>query len=199
MVATSRRWWSGEAAWGTLVSVTVLPQSRPLTADDLATIPDDGHRYELIDGTLIVTPAPSWRHQRAVARLMKRLMDAADEGLEVLAAPFDVRLADDTVLQPDVLVCLVTDLTQRNLPVAPLLAIEVLSPSTRLVDLNLKRARYEAAGCSSYWVVDPTAPSLTAWELRDEAYVGVASVTGGELFTAAHPFRVALAPRDLVD
>lgn len=182
------------------MTVTVLPQSRPLTADDLAAIPDDGHRYELIDGTLIVTPAPSWRHQRAVARLLRTLMDAAPDGsLEVLAAPFDVRLADDTVLQPDVLVCRVTDLTQRNLPVAPLLAIEVLSPSTRLVDLNLKRARYEAAGCDSYWVVDPSAPSIAAWELRDGAYADVASVTGGELFSAAHPFPVTLAPRDLVD
>lgn len=182
------------------MSVTVLPQSRPLTADDLAAILDDGHRYELIDGTLIVTPAPSWRHQRAVARLLKTLMDAVpDDGLEVLAAPFDVRLADDTVLQPDVLVCHVTDLTQRNLPVAPLLAIEVLSPSTRLVDLNLKRARYEAAGSDSYWVVDPTAPSITAWELRGGTYVEVSSVTGGEVFTATHPFPVALAPRDLVD
>jgi Uma2 family endonuclease len=182
------------------VTVTVLPQSRPLIADDLAAIPDDGHRYELIDGTLIVTPAPSWRHQRAVARLLRTLMDAVtDDGLEVLAAPFDVRLADDTVLQPDVLVCRVADLTQRNLPVAPLLAIEVLSPSTRLVDLNLKRARYEAAGCDSYWVVDPTEPSITAWALRDGAYVEVASVAGGELFSAARPFPVALAPKDLVD
>ncbi|KQV77889.1 hypothetical protein ASC64_03475 [Nocardioides sp. Root122] len=181
------------------MSVTVLPQSRPLTADDLSALPDDGHRYELIDGTLIVTPAPSWRHQRAVARLLRALMDAADGHLEVLAAPFDVRLADDTVLQPDVLVCRVSDLTQRNLPAAPLLAVEVLSPSTRLVDLNLKRARYEAAGCPSYWVVDPEAPAITAWDLRDGAYVEVASVAGGERFAAAHPFPIALAPRDLVD
>ena len=169
--------------------------------ETLYTLNEVGARvYELIDGTLIVTPAPSWRHQRAVARLLRTLMDAApDGGLEVLAAPFDVRLADDTVLQPDVLVCHVTDLTQRNLPVAPLLAIEVLSPSTRLVDLNLKRARYEAAGCDSYWAVDPTAPSITAWDLRDGAFVEVASVTGGELLTTAHPFPVAVAPRDLVD
>lgn len=101
--------------------------------------------------------------------------------------------------EPDVLVCHVSDLTPRNLPVAPLLAVGVLTPSTRLVDLNLERARCEAAGCSSYWVVDPTAPSITAWELRDGEYVEVAAVTGGELFTAAHPCPVALAPRELVD
>lgn len=181
------------------MTVTVLPQSRPLTADDLAAVPDDGHRYELIDGTLIVTPAPSWRHQRVVARLLRTLMDAAVDGLEVLAAPFDVRLADDTVLQPDVLVCRVSDLTQRNLPVAPLLAVEVLSPSTRLIDLNLKRARYEAAGCASYWVVDPDAASIVAWELRDGAYVEVAAVAGDEPFTAARPVPVSLTPQSLVD
>ncbi|MDR7252277.1 Uma2 family endonuclease [Nocardioides sp. BE266] len=179
--------------------MTVLPQSRPLTADDLNGLPDDGHRYELIDGTLIVTPAPSWRHQRAVARLMRALMDAAADGLEVLSAPFDVRLADDTVLQPDVLVCRVSDLTQRHLPTAPLLAIEVLSPSTRLVDLSLKRARYEAAGCLSYWVADPEAPAITAWELHEGAYVEVAALSGGEPFTAAHPFPVSLTPQSLVD
>lgn len=181
------------------MTVTVLPQSRPLTADDLAAVPDDGHRYELVDGTLIVTPAPSWRHQRAVARLLRTLMDAAPDGLEALAAPFDVRLADDTVLQPDVLVCRVSDLTQRNLPVSPLLAVEVLSPSTRLIDLNLKRARYEAAGCQAYWVVDPDAPSITAWELRDGAYVEVAAVRGDEAITASHPILVSLTPRSLVD
>lgn len=180
------------------MTVTVLPQSRPLTADDLAVLPDDGHRYELVDGTLIVTPAPSWRHQRAVVRLVTALVGAAPAELEVLTAPFDVHLADDTVLQPDVLVCRQTDLTERNLPVTPLLAVEVLSPSTRLVDLNLKRARYEAAGCPSYWVVDPDAPSITAWELSDGIYVEVASSVGVDVFTSADPCPITVVPRDLI-
>lgn len=180
------------------MTVTVLPQSRPLTADDLAVLPDDGHRYELVDGTLIVTPAPSWRHQRAVVRLATVLVAAAPADLEVLTAPFDVHLADDTVLQPDVLVCRQADLTQRNLPVPPLLAVEVLSPSTRLVDLNLKRARYEAAGCPAYWVVDPDAPSITAWELKDGAYVEVASSVGTAVFASTGPCPVTFLPRDLV-
>lgn len=194
----NRPWWPVETAWGTLVTVTVLPQSRPLTADDLAVLPDDGHRYELIDGTLIVTPAPSWRHQRAVVRLVTALVSAAPGELEVLTAPFDVRLADDTVLQPDVLVCRLADLTQRDLRAAPVLAIEVLSPSTRLVDLNLKRARYEAAGCPAYWVVDPDAPSITAWELRDGAYVEVTTCVAAEVFTSTQPCAMTLVPQDLV-
>ena len=181
-----------------MVDMTVLPQSRPLTADDLAVVPDDGHRYELVDGTLIVTPAPSTRHQRVVVRLLKVLLDAAPEDLEVLTAPYDVRLADDTVLQPDVLVCRRVDLTAQNLPTAPLLAVEVLSPSTRLVDLNLKHARYEAAGCPAYWVVDPDEPSLRAWELRHGSYVEVSSVGGAEEFSTTLPCSVALCPDDLV-
>lgn len=181
-----------------MVNMTVLPQSRPLTSNDLAGVPDDGHRYELVDGTLVVTPAPSTRHQRAVARLLRTLMDAVPTDLEVLAAPYDVRLADDTVLQPDVLVCRRADLTEQYLPTAPLLAVEVLSPSTRLVDLSLKHGRYEAAGCPSYWVVDPDEPSLRAWELRDGTYVEVAVAVGSEELSMTLPAPMMLVPDDLV-
>lgn len=73
------------------------------------------------------------------------------------------------------------------------MAIEVLSPSTRLFDLNLKRARNEAAGCPSYWVVDPGVPSLVAWELREgTGHVEVAHVTGSEIWAAAAPYAVTL-------
>lgn len=137
------------------------------TEDDLPGMPDDGNRYEIVDGSLIVTPSPIRRHQRAVVALTRRLAQACPPDLEVLVAPFDVRISATTVLQPDVLVTSRDDGDQRQLPGPPLLAVEVLSPSTRLIDLGLKRARYEAAGCPSYWVVDPVAPSLTAWQLVD--------------------------------
>lgn len=181
-----------------MVDVTVLPQSRPLIVDDLAVVPDDGHRYELVDGTLIVTPAPPTRHQRAVVRLLRILLDAVPDELEVLTAPYDVRLADDTVLQPDVLVCRRDDLTELNLPTAPLVAIEVLSPSTRLVDLNLKHGRYEAAGCPSYWVIDPAEPSLRVWELRDGTYVEVVRAVGNDQASMVIPVAVSVTPDDLV-
>ncbi|TRW44257.1 Uma2 family endonuclease [Georgenia yuyongxinii] len=89
-------------------------------------------------------------------------------------------LAEDTVLQPNVLVAERANLTERDLAAAPVLAVEVLSPSTRLIDLTLKRVRYEAAGTSSYWVVDPEEPAVTAWELVTGRYVEVADVTGTE-------------------
>jgi Uma2 family endonuclease len=184
---------------GTMMTVTTLPRSRPLTWRDLEAMPDDGHRYELVDGALVVTPAPSVRHQRLAFRLARILDDACPDTLMLLMAPFAVLLAEDTELQPDVLVARRTDLTERNLPAAPVLAVEVLSPNTRLIDLNLKRARFEMAGCPSFWVVDPDALELTAWELLNGAYVQVAHVVGEEPFRASRPFPVTVVPADLLD
>ena len=179
-------------------TVTTLPRGRALTRADLDAMPDDGHRYELVDGTLIVTPAPSYRHQTIVGQLHLLLATACPSDLHVLMAPFDVALAEDTIMQPDLVIARREDFTARDLPVAPLLAVEVLSPSTRRVDLTLKRSRYEAAGCASYWVVDPDQPALTAWELRDGEYVEVAHVTGEERFAASAPYDVVLCPAQLL-
>lgn len=175
-----------------------LPWSRPLTQADLETMPDDGHRYELLDGALLVTPAPMTRHQRAVTRLVRTLDPLVRGELELFTAPFDVVLADDTVLQPDLLVARVADLTARNLPAAPVLAIEILSPSTRRIDLLLKRSRYEAAGCPAYWVVDPDEPSIIAWELHDGTYAESGRASGSDALVLAAPFAVRIVPADLV-
>ncbi|HZO64390.1 MAG TPA: Uma2 family endonuclease [Kribbellaceae bacterium] len=179
-------------------AVMPLPRSRPLTRADLDTMPDDGHRYELIDGVLVVTPAPSNVHQTVSVHLVVLLSSACPPDLKLLHAPFDVALAEDTVMQPDLLVARRVDFTTRDVPVAPLLAVEILSPSTRRFDLVLKRSRLEAAGCASYWVVDPDRPSLVAWELRDRVYVEVANVSGDEVFRATRPFEVAITPADLI-
>lgn len=79
-----------------------------------------------------------------------------------------------------------------------MLAVEVLSPSTRHVDLTLKPSRLAAAGCPSYWVVDPAVPSLTAFELRGGSYAEVATATGDEDFAAVAPYAVTIRPADLV-
>jgi Uma2 family endonuclease len=173
------------------------PPNRPLTRDDLDRIPDDGHRYELIDGALIMTPAPSPLHQIVVANLLLKLAAAAPPELTVLVAPLDVAISADTVIQPDVLVARREDFTERDLPKPPLLAVEVLSPTTKRVDLLLKWSRLEAAGCPAYWVVDPDTPSLIAWEMRDGAYAQVAKVTGDEVARLEVPFGVTVVPVDL--
>jgi Uma2 family endonuclease len=175
-----------------------LPWGRPLVRADLDAMPDDGHRYELVDGVLLVSPAPKPLHQRVVGRLFRLLDDACPDDCEVFVARLDVVLADDTVLEPDLLVARRTDLTERDLPAAPLLAVEVLSPSTRRFDLTLKRSRFEAAGVGSYWVVDPDEPSLIAWDLEAGRYVEAAHVSGDETYAARRPYELLVTPRALV-
>lgn len=179
-------------------AVTTLPYGRALTRDDLASLPDDGHRYELLDGALIVTPAPSPAHQRAVLRLGAALLAEAPRQLDVMVAPLDVVLDDSTVLQPDILVAPRAAFTRRDLPVAPTLAVEVLSPSTRRVDVVLKHDRYRAAGCASYWVVDPDEPSILAWQLAATAYVEVGHAEGSQALELTEPFPLRIVPADLV-
>jgi len=78
------------------------------------------------------------------------------------------------------------------------LAVEVLAPSTRKIDLTLKRATYEAAGCPSYWVVDPEGPTVTAWELRDGIHVECAHAAAGTRFAVTLPFPVEFDPVELL-
>lgn len=182
-----------------MVGMTTRPGSRRLTRADLAETPDDGYRYEIIDGELFVTPAPSTRHQTILGDLYLRLRQACPPDLRVLFAPYAVGLAEDTEIQPDLLVAARTAFTDKDLPEAPLLAVEILSPSTRRTDLVLKRDRLERAGCPSYWVIDPAGPRLTAWQLVDGSYVEVADVGPDDTWSTDLPFPVTVTPRDLLD
>ncbi|MFB9311635.1 Uma2 family endonuclease [Nocardioides plantarum] len=181
----------------------LLPVGRPLVVEDLADYPDDGRRYELIDGVLLVSPSPRRLHQRAVAQLYLLLAAACPADHEVLFAPYDVRLADDTVLVPDLIVARDADLTDRWLPTAPLLAIEVLSPSTRAFDLLVKKDRLRRAGCAHYWVVDVDEPSVTAWRLVGHGeladYETVAEVHGEARLVLDRPFPIEVVPQRLVE
>lgn len=174
-----------------------LPRGRALTRDDLETMPDDGHRYELLDGILVVSPGPTFRHQSASAELLVALKAAVVEPWAVIHAPFDVVLADDTVLQPDLLIASREDFTDRDLPSAPMLAVEILSPSTRNIDLLLKKERLQRAGCRHYWVVDPDEPSITAWTLVDGRYERAARAVEEDFLEIAEPFVFRLAPASL--
>ncbi len=104
-----------------------------------------------------------------------------------------------TELRPDVLVAAHDEFTPKHLPGASLLAVEVLSPSTRRIDLLLKRDRLQQAGAASYWLVDPEEPSVLVLELRDGAYTERAHVRGDEAYDAVLPFPVRLVPSALPD
>lgn len=183
-----------------MAGVTTTAQHGPLTREDLDRMrdADPGRRYELIDGSVVVTPAPGRWHQSAVLEVAVLLRQHCPPELTVMIAPFDVVLTPDTSVQPDVLVARRADLSDRDLPGAPLLAVEVLSPSTRRIDLLLKRERYQRAGCPSCWVIDPLEPSLTVWELHDDRYAEPRVVTGEDQIRLTTPFAVHVRPADLV-
>lgn len=181
---------------GVMVETELIPGG--WTYADLERLPDDGHRYEIIDGILLVNASPIPDHQEVQFRLWRLLDDAAPGELRVLGAPLDIVLADDTVVEPDVLVARRADFTDKNLPAVPLLVVEVLSPSTQVIDRNMKLERYQRAGTPSYWMIDPRSLRLVARELVDGAYVVVADVAGSESWSAERPFPVTVTPRDLL-
>jgi Uma2 family endonuclease len=170
------------------------------TVDDLERMPNDGRRYELVDGVLIVSPAPGVPHQVVLRELVVLLHVACPRDLGVVPGP-GVRMSDDTELIPDLVVVHRDQLTPRRVTRPPLLAIEIQSPSTALFDLNTKKAVYERFSIGSYWIVvpDPDQPELTAFELRDGQYRQVAHVTGGQPFRAQQPFPVEIVPANLVE
>jgi Uma2 family endonuclease len=174
----------------------------PFTVDELERMPEDGRRYELIDGMLIVSPAANVPHQRVAFVLGMLLEDACPNDLVAFGTAINVRFSLRSALEPDVAVVRVADAEGGPVRITgtPLLVAEVLSPDSVLRDLNLKKAAYERFGIPSYWVVDPDVdrPSLQAFELDGDCYAQVADVTGSETFHASKPFSVEIVPERLV-
>lgn len=113
-------------------------RGRAWTGADLAELPEDGHRYEVLDGALVVTPAPLAAHQQALTGIFRQLLADGAPDLTVLVAPLDVTLDDRTVVQPDLLVARRAQIERRGLRGRPELAVEILSPGSQVVDRNLK-------------------------------------------------------------
>ena len=142
------------------------------TAERVRALPDDGWRHEVVDGELLVTPAPSWRHQAAVGALYRRLHEylSRERAGAVVVAPADIELDDRTLVQPDLFV---VPLRAGRRPEswaeagALLLVIEVLSPATARADRQTKRQRYQRAGAGEYWIVDLDARLVDRWRPED--------------------------------
>jgi Uma2 family endonuclease len=183
----------------TMDGMSVMPRdATDWTVEDLDRIPDDGLRYELLDGILLVTPAPIVVHQRAVGNVFSALRALCPPELEAFVAPLDWRPDRRTSLQPDVLVARVADLERTNITAPLVLAVEVLSPSTRRKDAVLKRSKYEDSGVLSYWLVDPDEPAITAYDLIDGQYVEAGRSTRDQPLTLTRPCAITLTPADLI-
>ena len=147
------------------------PKQGLWTYQDYACIPEDGHRYEVVNGVLYMSPAPNMGHQRIVGRIFYYLVTHVDlPGLgQVYQAPTDVELSPGDVVQPDVLVVLNSHLdrvTPSRLIGAPDLVVEVASPRTARHDLSEKLYAYARAEVPEYWIVNPDAQTIEVlvWE-----------------------------------
>jgi Uma2 family endonuclease len=146
-----------------------------MTYADYAALPDDGRRYQVIAGELVMTPAPSIAHQDFLQNLGYFLREhvRANRLGKVIFAPCDVILSDENVVQPDVLFISKDRLdiiTEANVRGAPDLVVEVLSPGTAHVDRTQKRDLYARFGVREYWLVSPEAATIEILVLRENAY-----------------------------
>ena len=157
---------------GQIMGMPAMPE--PVTSiEELLALPEDGMRHELLDGEHVVTPAPSFNHQRAVKEFVRALdADIGDQDeVEWLTSPADIILGPRTLVQPDLFITVqksskaVKSWTDVG---TPRIAIEILSPSTAARDRNQKRRLYLEAGVEEYWIVDVDARVVERWRHGDE-------------------------------
>jgi Uma2 family endonuclease len=161
-----------------------------LTYPELRLMPDDGKRYELIDGEIFVSPSPSEKHQRQSGRLFLSMgghVVRHDLG-RVYYAPFDVVFGEKTALQPDLLF-----VSKARLGIigpeyiigAPDLVVEILSPSRPAYDRVTKLEQYALYGVAEYWIVDPMAESVEIYVLAGRKYELKGLFTGSQVLSTA--------------
>jgi Uma2 family endonuclease len=148
----------------------VMPDTLPWTRARVLALPDDGNRYELLDGELVVTPSPAFRHQSVVGELMAVLQPhvRAHRLGRLLSSPADLFSRLGQLAQPDLFLLPTRVVGEWEAHPVPSLVIEVLSPSTARYDRGLKRRFYQRAGVPEYWIVDPDARMVERWRPGDE-------------------------------
>jgi len=163
------------------------PAATKMTYDQYCLLPDDGNQYEVIDGELFVTPAPSPKHQEIAGELfalLKAHVKARRLG-KVYIAPVDILLEEHTIVQPDILFIRQERLGivgEKKVDAAPDLVIEVLSPSTFYKDLRKKMGAYSQYGVQEYWIVDPERQTIEVHRRGSQALQLSRSFSSQETF-----------------
>lgn len=144
------------------------------TINDIYALPD-GQRAELIDGVIYNMTPPNRIHQKLVSKLSQKItnyIDSQQGSCEVYPAPFAVLLNanDETYVEPDIsVICDKNKLTDSGCNGAPDFILEIVSPSSRKMDYNIKNGKYAAAGVREYWIVDPDKERTTIYRFEEDA------------------------------
>jgi Uma2 family endonuclease len=189
-----------EAAMANPVPASIPPGPIRLTVDEYMELPNDGKRYQILDGELDATPAPIPRHQKISQRLellLVRILEEKGHGT-VYHAPIDVILDKHNIVQPDIIFIRSERLEiigEKNIQGAPDLIVEVLSPSTRRTDILVKSRIYARFGVVHYWVVDPDIDRIEFFRLEGESYKLVETVSAPGVARPAEfaPLEIPLA------
>ncbi len=182
------------------LSMTLTTSGRigsPFTYGDLEDLPDDGNRYELSFGSLIVTPAPSTRHQ-ALAAAMAAFLHARKLPSQRVLVEAELVIQDDVVKRPDLQVVHESLVGGQSVVGVPDLVVEIHSPATRVLDLTEKRLVYAQAGVPSYWLIDPDAMALTILELADDDYFERAVLGPGMELAVNLPFGMTVSASSIL-
>lgn len=153
----------------------MLTEEKLVTYDDYLALPDDGNRYEIIGGELLISPSPITIHQRILLKLSSLLNEYIDKNNlgEIFIAPFDVVLSMTDVVQPDILFISKGRsqiVTEKNVVAAPDFVVEILSEGTEVIDRNRKKELYEKYKVKEYWIVNPWKKQLEQYILEKEAF-----------------------------
>lgn len=173
----------------------------PWSEEDLIGLPDEARGYELLEGSLLVNPPPGGQHQ-AVSRKLANLLEAAAGPGLMAVQELGVRLPNNTMFIPDVLVArreVVLANTSGILgPTAITLVAEIVSPGSQIMDRLTKPATYAGAGIPSFWRVElKDGPIVFAYRLEQGRYVELGVARPGEQLTVNEPFPVSIDPADL--
>jgi Uma2 family endonuclease len=165
-----------------------MPVDTRLTYNDYCLLPNNGRRYEIIDGELFVTPSPRRAHQNVVTQLSYYLVEFVkrEGGGRVYVAPFDVVFSFHDVVEPDILYVAkerAPVVTEKNVQGAPDLVVEVLSETTAEIDRTTKLKLYARYGVQEYWLVDPEQCTAEIYRREARGFERVASLQPSDSLT----------------
>jgi Uma2 family endonuclease len=185
----------------TMADIVLQPRGESWTFDDLDQTPDDGQRYEIFDGSLLVTPPPALPHTCVTLLLSDQLERQLPSGIRAVENVGIAIRGGTTVFVPDLTLLPLATLRRRAAVIAPddtQLVIEVVSPSNAGRDLVLKRHGYAVGGIQYYWIVDPRAATVSVLELVGDAYKETATIKAGEAWHTEAPYPLMIEPAEFL-